>query len=66
MMHVQKGLGKDIKRVRAKLLGLGSTYGSKKPEVRLLELPEKIIRRDIEISLTRRFRNLWMIWSQMR
>jgi len=42
--------GKDIKRVRATLLGLGSSFGAKKPEASL-ELSETTVRRDIEINL---------------
>ena len=43
------GAGKDIKRVRATLLGLGSSFGAKKSEAGLIELPETTIRRDIEL-----------------
>jgi len=47
----KKGVGKDIRRVRVELLGLDSSYGIKRHEVELLELPKTIVRWDIEISL---------------
>jgi len=48
---IKKGGGKDVKRVRATLLGLGSSSVAKKPVTRLIELPETTVRRDIEINL---------------
>lgn len=50
-MTIQKGVGKDIKKVRLKLLGPGSSFGIKKSEVGLLEFPETTMHREIEISL---------------
>ncbi|QCD96372.1 hypothetical protein DEO72_LG6g1074 [Vigna unguiculata] len=47
----KQGGGKDVKRVRATLLGLGSSSGVTKPEVGLIELPETTVRRDIDINL---------------
>jgi len=40
---VQKGVGKDIKRVKAELLRPGSCFGIKRPEVGLLELLKTIV-----------------------
>jgi len=51
------GKGKDVKKVRAALLGTGSasgagsTSGEKGPEARLIELPEISMRKDISITL---------------
>ncbi|QCE11063.1 hypothetical protein DEO72_LG10g2296 [Vigna unguiculata] len=50
-IHIQKGIGKDMKRVNAKLLGSGLTSRIKKLEACLRELPETLVRRDIEINL---------------
>ena len=47
----KQGVGKDLKRVRATLLGSGSTFGVKKHEACLIELLKMIVHRDIEISL---------------
>ncbi|QCE14706.1 hypothetical protein DEO72_LG11g1710 [Vigna unguiculata] len=46
------GRGKDVKKVCAALLRLGSSSGGKRPEAKLIELPETIVRRDIEITLS--------------
>jgi len=45
------GKGKDVKKVRAVLLGAGSTSGVKGPESGLIELPEISVRKDIVINL---------------
>jgi len=43
--------GKDVKKVRAALLGAGSASGTKGPESDLIELPETSVRKDIAINL---------------
>jgi len=43
--------GKDVKKVRAALLGAGSVSGTKGPESGLIELPEIFVRKDIAINL---------------
>jgi len=43
--------GKDVEKVWAALLGLGSSTGGKGPEVGLIELPKTIVRRDIKINV---------------
>jgi len=45
------GKGKDVKKVRAALLGQGSSSGAKGPEAGLIELPETFVRKDIEINM---------------
>ena len=50
-MHVKHGVGKDLKRAKATLLGSGSTSGAKRPKACLIELPKTTVRWDIEISL---------------
>jgi len=45
------GKGKDVKKVRATLMGLGSSSGGKGPEAGLIELPETTVRKDIEIDM---------------
>jgi len=49
------GKGKDVKKIRAALLGTasgaGSASGEKGPEARLIELPEISVRKDISITL---------------
>jgi len=47
----KQGGGKDVKKVRATLLGPGSSSGAKKPEAGLIEWPETTIWRDIKINL---------------
>ena len=37
--------------MRVALLGPGSSNGAKKPEARLIELPETLVRQDIDINL---------------
>jgi len=49
----KQGGGKDVKRVRATMLGPRFSSGGKKPEVKLIELPETIVRHDIEINLAK-------------
>jgi len=46
------GRGKDVKKVRATLLGSVSSAGGKGPKAGLIELPETVVRRDIEISVS--------------
>ncbi|QCD86697.1 hypothetical protein DEO72_LG3g1222 [Vigna unguiculata] len=48
----KQGGGKDVKRVKAALLGPGSSVGAKKPKAGLFELLETTVRRDIEINLS--------------
>jgi len=48
----KQGGGKDVKRVKAALLRLGSSVGAKKPKAGLFKLLETIVRRDIEINLS--------------
>jgi len=48
---VQKGVGKDMKRVRTKLLGLSSTSRIKTHEACLIELLEIYVHRDIGMNL---------------
>jgi len=43
--------GKDVKKVRAALLGAGSVSGMNVPESGLIELPEISVRKDIAINL---------------
>ncbi|QCD96421.1 hypothetical protein DEO72_LG6g1124 [Vigna unguiculata] len=45
------GKGKDVKKVRAALLGAGSASGTKGPGFGLIELPEISVRKDIAINL---------------
>jgi len=44
--------GKDVKKVRAALLGQGSPSGAKGPEAGLIELPETAVKKDITINLS--------------
>jgi len=50
-LPARPGKGKDVKKVRAALLGQGSLSGAKGPEVGLIELPETSVRKDIDINL---------------
>ena len=43
--------GKDVKKVRAALLGVGSASGTKGLESGLIDLPETSVRKDIAINL---------------
>jgi len=51
-LPAQPGKVKDLKKVRAALLGLGSSSGVKGPESGLIELPETYDRKDIDINLS--------------
>jgi len=51
LVSVQKGVRKDMKKVRVKLMGSTSTSGIIKPEACLIELPETFVRYDIDINL---------------
>ena len=44
--------GNDVKKVRATLLGSGSSTNGKGPEVGQIELSETVLRRDIEINVS--------------
>ena len=46
------GRRKDVKKVRATLLGPRSSSGGKGPEAGLIEFPETVVHRDIEINLS--------------
>jgi len=50
-LPARPGKGKDVKKVRAALLGQGSSSGAKGPEVGLIELPKTTVRKDITINL---------------
>jgi len=50
-LPARPGKGKDVKKVRAALLGSGSSSGAKGPEAGLIELPETSVRKDIDINL---------------
>ncbi|QCD79098.1 hypothetical protein DEO72_LG1g2737 [Vigna unguiculata] len=49
----KQGGGKDVKRVRAALLGPRSSSGANKPKAELTELPETTVRRNIDIKLSK-------------
>ena len=51
LQSARPGKGKDVKKVWVALLGPGSSTGGKGPEARLIELPETVVRRDIEINV---------------
>ncbi|QCD93652.1 hypothetical protein DEO72_LG5g1728 [Vigna unguiculata] len=51
-LPTRPGRGKDVKKVRAALLGQGLSSGAKGPEAGLIELPETTVRKDIEINMT--------------
>jgi len=53
VVPTQKGVGKEMKKIRIELLGPNSSSGSKRVEVRLLERSETSVRRDIEINLNK-------------
>jgi len=48
---VRLGNGKNVKKVRATLLGARSSSGTKGPKSGLIELPETFVRKDIDINL---------------
>ncbi|QCD78684.1 hypothetical protein DEO72_LG1g2320 [Vigna unguiculata] len=48
----KQGGGKDVRSVRVDLLGPGSSSGVNKHEAGLIELPETIVRFDIDINLS--------------
>jgi len=50
-LPARPGKGKDVKKVRAALLGAGSASGTKGPESDLIELPKTSFRKDIAINL---------------
>ena len=50
-LPARPGKGKDVKKVRATLLGQGSSSGAKGPEADLIELRETSVRKDIDINL---------------
>jgi len=43
--------GKDVKKVRVVLMGVGSANGVKGPEAGLIELPKTTVRKDIKINV---------------
>jgi len=51
IIPVYNGIGKDMKRVKAKLPGIRSISGIKKPEACLIELPKTLVHCDIDINL---------------
>ena len=50
-LRARPGKGKDVKKVRATLMGPGSSSGGKGPEAGLIELPETTVRKDIDINM---------------
>jgi len=50
-LPTRPGRGKDVKKVRAALLGLRSSSGTKGPEAGLIELPKTTVQKDIEINM---------------
>ena len=50
-LPIRPGKGKNVKKVRAAVMGAGSTSGVKGPEAGLIELPETTVRKDIEINM---------------
>ncbi|QCD92880.1 hypothetical protein DEO72_LG5g949 [Vigna unguiculata] len=50
-LPARPGKGKDVKKVRAALLGQGSSSGANGPEADLIEFPETTVRKDIEINM---------------
>jgi len=51
-LPIRAGKGKDVKKMRAAVMGPGSTSGVKGPEAGLIELPETTVRKDIEINVS--------------
>ena len=50
-LSARPGRVKYVKKVRAALLGQGSSSGVKGPEAGLIEPPETTVRKDIEINM---------------
>ena len=50
-LPIRPGNGKDVKKVRAVVMGAGSASGVKGPKVGLIELPKTTVRKDIEINV---------------
>jgi len=50
-LPIRPGKGKDMKRVRAVVMGADSASGVKGPKVGLIELSETTVRKDIEINV---------------
>ena len=50
-LPAKPGKGKDVKKVRAALMGPGSSSGGKGLRARLIELLEATVRKDIEINM---------------
>ncbi|QCE11066.1 Transposase putative [Vigna unguiculata] len=50
-LPTRPGKGKDMKKVRAVMMGAGSASGVKGPEAGLVELPETTVQKDIEINV---------------
>ena len=50
-LPLRVGKGKDVKKVRAAVMGAGSASGVKGPEAGLIELLETTVRKDIEINV---------------
>ena len=51
-LPTSSGKGKDVKKVRAALLGQGSFSGAEGPEAGLIELLETTVRKDIDINMS--------------
>jgi len=51
-LSTRPGRGKDVKKVQAALLGPGSSIGTKGLEAGLIELPETVVQKDIEINMS--------------
>jgi len=51
-LPARPGRGKDVKKVKATLLGRGRLAARRAPEAGLIELPETSIRKDIKINMT--------------
>jgi len=50
-LQIRPGKRKDVKKVRAVVMGAGLASGVKGPEAGLIELPETTVRKDIEINV---------------
>jgi len=51
-LPIRVGKGKDMKKVRAVVMGTSSASGVKGPKAGLIELPETTVRKDIEINVS--------------